>query len=111
MGRRSPEKEAFWRLVFQEHQSSGQSVRSFCDQESLSEASFYAWRKKLKQRDQGIEGSHSELPAMIPVSVVDTAPASASSAGQAGQPCSGRRTSPRPNASTSAHTSPGCRCS
>ena len=73
--RRSAEKEAFWRLVLDEHRSSGQSVRAFCKQEAISEASFYAWRKELEKRDQGIErtgeGSHSE-PAMLPVSVVDS---------------------------------------
>jgi len=76
--RRSAEKEAFWRLVFEEHQASGLSVRAFCKQEALSEASFYAWRKELAKRDQGIEetreGSHSEASGMIPVSVVDSLP-------------------------------------
>lgn len=87
--RRSAEKEAFWRLVLEEHRASGQSVRAFCKQESLSEASFYAWRKELGKRDQGIErpreGSHSREPAMLPVSVVDSAAPSRSAS--SASPC------------------------
>lgn len=81
--RRSAEKEAFWRLVFEEHRASGQSVRAFCQQESLSEASFYAWRKELERRDHGIKQTREQScsdrdfddpqPAMIPVNVVGDA--------------------------------------
>ena len=58
--RRSAEKEAFWRLVFEEHRASGQSVRAFCKQESISEASFYAWRKELERRDHGIKQTREQ---------------------------------------------------
>jgi len=81
--RRSAEKEAFWRLVFEEHRVSGQSVRAFCKQESISEASFYAWRKELERRDHGTKQTHARSspdrdfgdprPAMIPVKVVGDA--------------------------------------
>ena len=84
--RRSAEKEAFWRLVLEEHRASGQSIRAFCTQKSISEASFFAWRKELERRDQasgevGREGSRSDRsgddqrPAMIPVNVVAKRPA------------------------------------
>ena len=49
-GRRSHpdvEKEQFWRLVLEEHQKSGLSVREFCRVESISEPSFYSWRRTL----------------------------------------------------------------
>jgi transposase-like protein len=72
--RRSAEKEAFWRLALDEHRASGQSVRAFCKQESLSEASLYAWRKELERRDRVQEAGENcgsqQPPAMIPVSVV-----------------------------------------
>jgi transposase-like protein len=46
------EKEQFWRLVLEEHQKSGLSVREFCRAESISEPSFYTWRRRLAKSDQ-----------------------------------------------------------
>lgn len=66
MAGRSAEKEAFWRLVLDEQKGSGLSVRQFCNRESISEASFYAWRKELQRRDE--EGQSAG--ALIPVEVV-----------------------------------------
>ena len=42
------DQEQFWRMVLETYQSSGLSVRQFCEQESFSEASFYSWRKRLR---------------------------------------------------------------
>ncbi len=70
--RRSAEKEAFWRMVLDEQRASGLSVRAFCRNESLSEASFYAWRKELRKRDGIVFESSSEPPALVPVSIVDS---------------------------------------
>lgn len=49
--KRSAEKEKFWRAVVEEQGQGELSVREFCRQQSLSEASFYAWRKELRKRD------------------------------------------------------------
>ncbi|HEY4340274.1 MAG TPA: hypothetical protein VGM97_10050 [Steroidobacteraceae bacterium] len=49
--RRDPAKERFWRRTLQEWRRSGLSVREFCDWQSLSEASLYAWRRELAKRD------------------------------------------------------------
>jgi hypothetical protein len=46
-GQSSASREAHWRSVFQEHTDSGLSIRRFCQNEGISEASFFAWRKKL----------------------------------------------------------------
>ena len=65
------EKSAFWGLVLEEHASSGLSVRAFCQRESLSEPSFYSWRRKLQSRAE-------EKPSpsgLIPVRLVDEAAA------------------------------------
>jgi len=51
--RRNPAKELFWRQVFTHWQRSGLSVRAFCTQESLSEPSFYVWRRELVRRSGG----------------------------------------------------------
>jgi hypothetical protein len=48
---RNAEKERFWREAICRRRRSGQSVRGSCRNETLSEPSFYAWRRELKQRD------------------------------------------------------------
>lgn len=48
---RDAEKERFWREIIRRQLRSGQSIRGFCRDEALSEPSFYAWRRELKQRD------------------------------------------------------------
>jgi transposase len=48
---RDPRKEHQWRQWLRQWQSSGQSVRDFCDRHGLSQATFYAWRRILRQRD------------------------------------------------------------
>jgi len=37
----------FWQMVLETFKSSGHSIRQFCRQEGLPEASFYSWRKKI----------------------------------------------------------------
>ena len=44
-------KERSWRDVVRRYAGSGLSVREFCRRESLAEASFYAWRRTLAERD------------------------------------------------------------
>ena len=68
--RRRGEREAFWQAAVRRHQSSGQSVRAFCLAERLSEASFYAWRRTLHERQA------ARAPEFVPLLL---APAVASS--------------------------------
>lgn len=64
---RSAEKEAFWRMAMEEHRSSGLTSKDFCKHQGISEPSFYAWRKKLKNRD-----ADGEAPGtLVPVRLVD----------------------------------------
>ena len=74
--RRDPRLEARWREVLVRHEASGLSVRAFCQQESLTEAMFYAGRRTIGERDR--EGERRESPAFVPA-VVDTMPAQATS--------------------------------
>lgn len=53
--------------MLEEHASSGLSVRAFCKKESLSEPSFYGWRRKL----QGKAEEKTSSVELIPVRVVD----------------------------------------
>jgi transposase-like protein len=60
------EKEQFWRLVLEEYARSGLSAREYCRRETISEPSFYAWRRKIHQRDtQARIGSE-----LVPVNVL-----------------------------------------
>ena len=64
---RSAEKEAFWRMVMEEHRNSGFTIKKFCKQQGISEPSFYAWRKRLEKRD-----AEGQAPsALVPVNLVD----------------------------------------
>jgi transposase-like protein len=69
--RRDSGREQFWREVVAAWQESGRSVRAFCRSRGLQEASFYAWRRTLQQRDQ----QHSATPQakFVPVRVVPDA--------------------------------------
>jgi transposase-like protein len=51
MAQRRKDRELFWRGVLQRQTDSGLNVASFCRQESISTPSFYAWRRKLRERD------------------------------------------------------------
>jgi transposase-like protein len=73
-GSKPSEKEAFWRLVFAEHDESGLSIRAFCRQEGVSEPSFYTWRKKIGQRDSEQHAAN----ALLPVKVVTACPSTVS---------------------------------
>jgi hypothetical protein len=48
---RSVAKEAFWRAQLDQQRQSGLNVRAFCRARSISEPSFYAWRRSLQDRD------------------------------------------------------------
>jgi transposase-like protein len=84
----SPEREAHWRRVMARHRESGASIAEFCRQESISEASFYAWRRKLQQRSRR-RASHTEaarrdasspsalIPSILPVRIEPAVDASA----------------------------------
>ena len=58
-------KEQFWREALTRWQRSGLSVRAFCSRESLSQASFYQWRRELERRKGERRG-----PNFVPVRVV-----------------------------------------
>jgi hypothetical protein len=63
---RDPQREQLWRATFKSWQSSGQSVRDFCELRGLNESAFYFWRKELRKRDA------EARPAFVPVTVLPT---------------------------------------
>ena len=60
---RDERKERQWRRWIGEWQTSGLSVRVFCERRGLTVASFYAWRRVLRRRA-------AEKAAFVPVQVV-----------------------------------------
>lgn len=52
-----------WRALVARQEASGDSVRGFCQGEGVSEARFYAWRRKL--RVEGLQGSGLFVPVKV----------------------------------------------
>jgi hypothetical protein len=90
-GQRDRAKELHWRRHLAAWRRSGQSVRGYCAAEGLSEASFYAWRRVLAERDrhgdtqakEAATGSAAggaapaEVSPFVPVRLVAEAPSAA----------------------------------
>jgi transposase-like protein len=83
-GERDLRKEQFWRQQVRQWRRSGLSIRGFCRQHGLAEASFYAWRRTLAERvplaqrrprPQPANGTADQPPAFVPVQVVPAPPA------------------------------------
>ena len=83
--KKNAQKEVYWRDTLKRQARSGLSVRRFCAERDVSEASFYAWRKKLARRGQGKIAVSSQPPetasansangqAFIPLAVADSGP-------------------------------------
>jgi hypothetical protein len=63
-------KEQFWRRMLRRWRGSGLSVRAFCHEHGLSEASFYGWRRTLDRRD-------AKAVAFVPAHIVPDEPVQA----------------------------------
>ena len=63
---RDERKERLWRRWIGEWQTSGLSVRAFCQRRGLTVASFYAWRRALQRRA-------AEKATFVPVQVLPDA--------------------------------------
>jgi hypothetical protein len=88
MGRRRKDRELYWRGILQQQAESGLGVAIFCRQASVSAPSFYAWRRKLKERGvaprQEDVAPHQENPPvnakaisaaqLLPVHIESSAP-------------------------------------
>ena len=52
MSKQSEEKRAYWRGVLERQRESGLSVRQFCREQRVSEASFHSWKRKIAGHDR-----------------------------------------------------------
>ena len=69
------DQQQFWQMVLETFKSSGLSVRQFCQQEGLSEASFYSWRKRLSNpQKSGVSKGRPEPEQFIQVSMPTAKP-------------------------------------
>jgi transposase-like protein len=67
----SADLEQFWRRHFSQQDGSGLTIRDYCLKHSLSEASFYSWRRIIAERDRQSEPAARPTSAFLPVNVVD----------------------------------------
>jgi len=58
-----PDKEQVWRDLLRQWRQRGGTVRAFCAEHGLSEASFYCWRRIIAQRDRNT--TRSSLPPSL----------------------------------------------
>jgi hypothetical protein len=76
---RSAENRLRWGEILKRQADSGLSIRAFCASEAVSEASFYAWRRKLRQRQtkdrQPLSARRREdASEFVPVTLLDATP-------------------------------------
>ena len=50
MNQKIEKREAYWRERVAAHDRSGVSVKQFCEQQKITEQSFYVWRKRLRNQ-------------------------------------------------------------
>jgi transposase-like protein len=82
-GKKNTEKELGWRRLLDRQAGSGLSIREYCAKEGISQPSFYAWRKRFRDRDsvgrRGSKPSSSEKANVssefIPLRLRDSASA------------------------------------
>ena len=68
-------KEQFWRRLLRLWQGSGRTIRAFCAQQRVSEASFFAWRRTIAQRDQRQAAQAQAAATFVPLRVIATSTA------------------------------------
>jgi hypothetical protein len=76
---RDPKLERRWRILLARWKRSQQSIRRFCADQQISQASFYAWRREIAVRDRERANAasvppSSPPPTFVPVRVIPDTP-------------------------------------
>jgi len=50
MDKKTENREEYWRERMAAHERSGLSVKQFCEEQQITEQSFYVWRKRLRSQ-------------------------------------------------------------
>jgi len=66
------QRRELWRQRIAEQEKSGRPVSVFCREQSLSEATFFAWRQRLKVQETPV--SFALVEPMEPKAAAETAP-------------------------------------
>jgi transposase-like protein len=73
--RPDPGKQERWLELIRRWQRSQTTIREFCERHQVSEASFFSWRRVLRERgllDRAVSSKTSaEVPAFVKISAVD----------------------------------------
>jgi hypothetical protein len=69
--RTTPEREAFWRNLVAHREAAKLSVVEVCKEASVSPASFFYWRKKLRAAECQPNPSSGLATPIVPVRIVD----------------------------------------
>jgi hypothetical protein len=71
--KRDPVKENYWRKQLALWQKSGLSIRAFCKEHGVVEASFYTWRRELiiRARESGTAEEITSVAQMTPNTLKD----------------------------------------
>jgi len=64
--KRSVRLEAKWREIVSGHPGSGQSIRAYCKDRHVTEASFFFWRRELLRRAHPL----AMRPQLIPIRIL-----------------------------------------
>ena len=70
-------KQAFWLELIRRWQRSQTTVREFCRRHRISEASFFSWRRVLRERGllhDPVPLTTADAPAFVKLSMLDAEP-------------------------------------
>jgi transposase-like protein len=68
---RGPDRERFWQEAVAGWKKSGQTIAAFCTARGLSQASFYAWRRKFARHDEVAPAATFVPLTVVPDAVVE----------------------------------------
>ena len=71
--RQRTEREIYWQDLIDRQGAGRQSIADFCQNERVSTASFYAWRRRLRSFRQPVHPQMSR-PDLVPVRIVSERP-------------------------------------
>lgn len=62
-------RESYWRQALERQTRSGVSIAAFCEAEGVSTASFYAWRRRLRDSRSRRRDEGDQRPRLVPLTV------------------------------------------
>ncbi len=71
---RDPVKEKYWRRLLGQWRRSGLTASQFCEQQGISQPSFYFWRREIARRDQAATIRPSSSPTFVKLALEGAAP-------------------------------------